>query len=90
MTHVKWLGDWRDRLHNIEEIFYLKAVQGMGDTLVKIIIIKNSLKLGKASLHRPPMDQIFWRNCSMSHCFKITSIFCVLQFLRKIQNSHHF
>ena len=29
--------------------------------------------------------QKFWQNRSMSHCFQDTSIFCVLQFLRKIR-----
>ena len=47
--------------------------------------VKNSLKLEKASIHRPPVAQKFWRNHSMSPCFRDKSICCVLQFLQKIR-----
>ena len=37
--------------------------------------VKNSLKLGTASLHRTPCGSKIWLNCSMSHCFQDTSNF---------------
>ena len=45
------------------------------------------LKLGKARLHRYPVDQKFHRNCSIQHGFRDTSIFAKNLI---IQNGRHF
>ena len=47
--------------------------------------MKNSFKLGKASLHRPAVDQKFWQNFSMLHCFLNTCIFVFCKFCEKFK-----
>ena len=49
--------------------------------------VKYLLKLGKASLHRYPVDKIFCRNRSILHGFRDTSIFVFCDFCEKFENS---
>ena len=63
---------WELRIGNTTAI---KAVKGMGETLEKIMIIKNSLKLGKGSLHRPPVDQNFGKISLCHTVLEIQSFF---------------
>ena len=49
--------------------------------------MKYSLKLGKASFYRYPVDQTFCLNLSIWHGFRDTSIFVFCDFCEKFENS---
>ena len=47
--------------------------------------MKNSLKLGKASLHRPHVDQKFWRNHSVALFLEIQAFFVLCNLCKKFK-----